>query len=310
MLDESHSAIIVVTLPNGSTYYFSSSLTDTSSATGYAINQNKLATYKVAERIGIPVAAYQMYNSDHPERARDFLAAQKELGHELVVKPIDRDQGNGVVVGITSERALDNAIKHALLFSNRIVLQQRFDGDDCRLAVIDGVCVAAVRRSPPSIIGDGIHTVEELLSFANADPRRGSGSKSILRPIAIADVRRFIGGKGLASVPRPGGRVILLGTANVSKGGEAEDITDQIHESYGTASSRIAKELGLDVCGVDLLCRDITGPMSAENTALIEINCAIGLRLHHAPTKGKARDVAAAIVDSFARKHRVKGSDF
>ncbi len=303
MLDETASSVIVVTLPKGKTHYFLSCLPDTASAVGYAINQDKLATYKIAERLRIPVADYQMYDAANPASAREFLAAQKLLGHELVVKPTNRDHGNGVVVGVDTEASLTDAIAHALSFSNRVILQRRFIGDDCRLAIVDGACVAVVRRTPPCVIGDGHRTVQELLVEKNSDPRRGTDADATLRPIDKADVVRFIGTNTFRTVPAAGESITLLGTANLSKGGESEDITDSIHVSYAQAAARIASEVGLTVCGVDLLCKDIMQPLSADNAVLIEINGAIGLRLHHRPTKGQPRNVAGAIVDAFARKH-------
>lgn len=301
MVADGVSPIMAITLPDSRVEYVYSCMTSTTSAAGYTINQNKLVTYRIAEQHGIPVCPYHLHDPAIPDASEVFWRNQIKSGHDVVVKPTNADHGNGIAVGVPTEAALHRAIEHAGKYSKHIIIQQRHRGDDCRVTVVDGVCVAAVRRTPPAVIGNGMHTIRELIAKLNADPRRRKDTQAPLRPIAIDDARRYLGESQLEAVPANGQRTAVLGTANVSKGGESEDITDELHETYKAAAIQLAKVLGLGVCGIDFLIADISRPLSAGRGVLIEINCAIGLRLHHLPTKGKPRDVAGAILDALAR---------
>lgn len=309
MLDETFTPIIALTAPDGSEHYFYSCVSATSSAPAYIVSTNKLATYKIAERLHTPVAQYVMYDVANPDQAEAFLASQQAQGYDVVVKPIDKDHGKGITVGIADVASLREAIAYAEKYSRRIIVQRQHQGDDCRVTVVDGVCVAAVRRTPPKVIGDGQRTLEQLIAALNADPKRSKEAQAQLRPIDLDDVRRFVGSDALTAIPTAGEEVALLGTANLSKGGETEDITDSIHSSYKEAAVRIAEAAGLGVCGADFLTPDCTQPLTSETGILMEINAAIGLRLHHMPTKGEPRNVAAAIFDAFVKYNNLEYSE-
>lgn len=299
---------IVVTLPDGSRHYVYGTVIDASSATGLLVNRHKLATYLIAEQLDIPVARYAMYDPAWLEDVEAFARQEFEAGRQLVMKPINTDHGQGVSVGISSLEALHEAYAHALQYSNKIIVQRRHYGDDCRVTVVDGRFVAAARRVPASVTGDGVRSVAQLIEDEN-DRRSRIEGRTILRRIHPDVAERFLGPDGFNAVPEAGERLFVSGAANFGRGGEVEDITDDLHQSYKDAAIRLSDSLGLKVCGADFLCRDITLPMDPETAILLEINCAIGLRLHHYPNRGKPRNVAGAVLDALERSTAATGTE-
>lgn len=303
LLDDRFAPFIAVTGPDGKTHYLFSDVTSTSSASGFAVNQNKLATYLIAHKVGIPIAEYVMDDPGRQDEVEAFCASEFAAGHELVVKPIDCDHATGVGIGLRDMGSVCQAVAHARQFSNRVIIQRRYRGNDFRVTVVDGRFVAAAWRKQPTVAGDGTKTVAELVDAENV--HRTFDKADITRPLHInlADVKRFLGQAGLDAVPAAGEEVTVLGTANLSKGGEVVDITDEVHDSYKQAIVKLAEVLELGICGADFLAEDFTRPMQPGKCILLEINCAIGLRTHHFPMQGKPRDVAGAVFDAFAKKN-------
>src|SRR5205814_334450 len=175
-----------------------------------------------------------------------------------------------------------------------------YQGHDYRVLVAGGRVVAAAERVPARVVGDGRHTVAQLIDIANTDPRRGDGHENQLTKIVIDAAlltclaRR---GSGLEVVPAAGETVLLRETANLSTGGTARDVTDEIHPAVAAACRRAARAVGLDVCGVDLILPDVAAPLPESGGGVIEVNAAPGIRMHRFPGEGKPRDAGAAIVD-------------
>lgn len=305
-IDEAHSSIIAIMPGNGKTYYIKSCLTGTTSAVGSEIAEDKLATYKIAENLGLPVADYVMYDPNSPEHNLDFLKRQLAAQYEIVIKPTDQNHGDGITIGINSEASLERAINHATKFSDKIIMQRRYRGADCRIIVVDDQVVAAAYRIAAFVTGDGEHTVAQLIEQKNNHPYRGDNHSSPLNKINIEDVERFIGKAAINSIPQKDEHVTLLGTANLSKGGEAVDITDDLHDSYKEAAIKLSQALEMGICGVDFLISNYNQPLTLDNTVLLEVNSVPGLRMHHFPSVGKPRNAAAAVVDSFARHYGIK----
>lgn len=303
LLDDKNAPFIAITGPDRKTHYLFSDVTNTSSAAGFAVNQNKLATYLIAQRCGVPVAEYVMDDPASPEVTTDFCARELGMGNELVVKPIDCDHATGVSVGLRNISDVQHAIEHARLFSGRIIVQRRYFGQDFRITVVDGHFVAAAWRKPPTVVGDGCSTVAELVEAENE--HRTNDKTDISKPLHInlKDVERYLGNVGLDAVLESGQELTVLGTANLGRGGEVVDVTDEVHDSYKQAVEKLSDKLELGICGADFLAEDFTQPMRPGKCILLEINCAIGLRTHHCPTKGKSRNVAGAVLDAFARKN-------
>ncbi|HEX7000707.1 MAG TPA: cyanophycin synthetase [Trueperaceae bacterium] len=224
------------------------------------------------------------------------LEALLELGGPVVVKPLDGNQGKGITVGVDQPVRLLGAYQLARRYSPRVIVERQLPGRDYRVLVVGGKVVSASERRPCQVVGDGNSTVERLIEKVNSDPLRGEGHERPLTRITVDDelVERLGEvGMSLDYVPAAGQTVVLKRHANLSVGGTAIDVTDDIHPETRRACERAAQIVGLDVCGVDLVTSDIGLPMDG---GIVEVNAAPGLRMHVSPSEGKARDVGDAIV--------------
>src|SRR5690606_35768078 len=256
---------------------------------------NKQLTRVFLEQAGIPVPKGVVVYS-----AETALREAARLAGPVVIKPADANQGKGISTNLTDPTAITQAFAQARQFSSRVIVEQFIEGSDYRLLIVDGKMVAAAHREPPYVIGDGVSTITMLISALNEDPNRGEGhAKALTRITADAhtEVRLKEMGMSLESIPLAGQRVVLRGNANLSTGGSANDVTAQVHPHIARTCERAAKQIGLDVAGVDLICRDITLPLTQQG-AIVEVNAAPGLRMHGMPTHGTPRAVGRAIVES------------
>ena len=181
------------------------------------------------------------------------------------------------------------------------MLFRSLPGSDYRLLVVGDRLVAAARRDPPLVVGDGQSTVRQLVEQVNADPRRGDGHATSLTKIRFDDIaiaRLKEQGLHAESVPPKGARVVLRNNANLSTGGTATDVTDDVHPEVAARAVMAAQMVGLDVCGVDVVCESVLKPLEEQNGGIVEVNAAPGLRMHLQPSFGKGRDVGGAIIDS------------
>ncbi|WCM25879.1 cyanophycin synthetase [Sphingomonas sp. QA11] len=230
------------------------------------------------------------------------------LARPLVVKPLDANHGRGVTLNIITDAELADAFTVARAHSPRVIVEEQLSGDDHRFLVVGGKVIAAARRMPASVTGDGTSDISMLVARENQDPRRGVGHDNVLTRLVIDPaVERVLAAQGFdaQSVPAPGEVARLRETANLSTGGTAEDCTDQVHPDTIAVAEQAAAIVGLDVAGIDLLSPDISRPLSETGGGIIEVNAAPGLRMHLSPSSGQARDVAGPIVDLlFPRSHR------
>ena len=301
-LDDTFLSTVAITPKDGRVYYFESIQPPLTSAAAMKIADNKLATYLIAQKLGIPVAEFTMYNPAAQNRTYDFLEAHRKNGHQIVVKPIDTNHGDGITVGVKNREELEDALVFAKKHSSQILLQRRYYGYDYRVIVVDGKVVAAAKRTPAHVVGDGEHTVSQLITIENQRPERGKGHDSALSVIDTLGAQRFLGRAAFERVPQKGEDVSVLGMANLSRGGDATDVTDDIHESFKNAAVKIASSLDMLVCGVDFLVQDHKSLFDASNGILLEINATPGVRMHHYPSYGKKRDVVKTILDAFEAK--------
>src|SRR5690606_32991302 len=198
------------------------------------------------------------------------------------------------------------AFKAAKEVSHKIIVEKYITGEDYRLLVINNVLVAASKRTPAHVIGDGLSTIKELVEKENSDPRRGYGHENVLTQITINDLTRTILtaiGYTEDSVPLEGEMVILKDTANLSTGGTAEDVTDIVHPANVSMAERISKIIDLDICGIDIMTTDISKPLEETGGAVLEVNAGPGFRMHLAPTIGLPRNVASPVVDKLFPQH-------
>jgi cyanophycin synthetase len=267
---------------------------DSTGAIAETIAQDKELTKRLLDAAGVPVPLGRAVAD--PD---DAWAAALEIGLPVVLKPKDGNQGKGVTVNITSREQLDAAYTAAIEFRDDILVERYLPGNDFRLLVVGNKLVAAARRDPPQVIGDGVHTVRELVDTVNLDPRRGNGHSTSLTKIRFDEIALgSLAKQGLVaeSVPSKGQRVILRNNANLSTGGAATDVTDDVHPEVAARAIAAAQMIGLDICGVDLVCDSVLHPIEELGGGIVEVNAAPGLRMHLSPSFGKGRAVGEAIV--------------
>jgi cyanophycin synthetase len=266
---------------------------DTTSAVAESIAQDKDLTKTLLLAAGVPVPIGRPVSD-----ADDAWAAAQQIGLPVVVKPQDGNQGKGVTVNVVTREQLDAAFKAADAIGS-VMVEKYLHGADYRLLVVGKKLVAAARRDPPLVIGDGQATVRALVARVNADPKRGDGHATPLTKIRIDDIAvASLHAQGLApdSVPLKGQRVLLRNNANLSTGGSATDVTDDVHRDVAARAVAAAQMVGLHICGVDVVCESVLRPLEEQSGGIVEVNAAPGLRMHLAPSYGKARPVGEAII--------------
>ncbi|OZI19653.1 cyanophycin synthetase [Bordetella genomosp. 9] len=270
--------------------------TDRTNAISESIAQDKDLTKMLLAAAGVPVPLGRTASS-----ADDAWAAAQELGGPVVVKPRDGSQGRGVAVNIETRERITAAYAAAAEISRDVIVERYIPGHDFRLLVVGDTLVAAARRDPPQVSGDGVHTVRELIDQVNLDPLRGDGHATSLTKIRIDDIAVATlakQGYTVDSVPPTGARVVLRNNANLSTGGSATDVTDEVHPELAARAVTAARMIGLDLCGVDVVAETMHLPMEEQRGAIVEINAAPGLRMHLTPSFGKGRAVGEAIISN------------
>lgn len=266
-------------------------VSDKTSLVGADIASDKSLTNRLLRGGGIRVP-----NHIVAQTLADALAAWRKLQKCVVVKPLCGHQGKGVTVGVRSVRELDRALRAAQVFGKSVMLEEQVRGREYRLLVVSGKTVACAERIPAYVRGDGIRTVRELVDEVNRDTRRGEGHDRELTKITIdaqvIDALMKVG-YTMSSVPRCGEVVYLRRSANLSTGGTSVDVTDIVHPATKRMAEDAAKIIGLDIAGIDMIADDI----AAEGATVIEVNAAPGIRMHHHPSAGRARDAAGAMLD-------------
>ncbi|MBP9880254.1 MAG: cyanophycin synthetase, partial [Chitinophagales bacterium] len=224
----------------------------------------------------------------------------RRIGYPIVIKPIDGNHGRGSTMNIKNWDEAVAALKKAKEISRWSIVERYVEGYDFRLLVINYKFVSAALRKPAAVMGDGKHTVKELIDQVNSDPRRGYGHENVLTSIKLDDhTLRLLEKLGMDenSVPKAGEEIFLKSTANLSTGGTATDVTDYIHPYNIFTAERIARVIGLDICGIDIMSKDLSVPMTENGGVVLEVNAAPGFRMHLAPSEGIGRNVAEPVVD-------------
>ncbi len=270
--------------------------TDKTSAVAESIVQDKELTKRLLDAIGVPVPKGRPVTT-----ADDAWEAAQEIGGAVVVKPQNGNQGRGVAVNLTTKEQVLAAFASAKEEGDEIIVEQFAPGSDYRLLVIGNKLIAAARREPPQVTGDGRRTIRELVAEVNLDPRRGEDHATPLSKIPIDEIAcGVLADQGLSpeSIPAAGQRVLLRRNANLSTGGTAADVTDLVHPEVSARVIDAVRMVGLDIAGVDVVASDISRPLEKQSGVIVEINAAPGLRMHLEPSSGKGRPVGEAIVAS------------
>jgi cyanophycin synthetase len=256
---------------------------------------NKEETKMLLEAAEIPVPKGTVIRTEDGLRE-----AIEKFGYPLVIKPIDGNHGKGNTTNITSWDQALRAFEAAQGFSRSVIIERYILGVDFRCLVIDYKFICAALRTPASVIGDGLHNIQWLVDETNKDPRRGYGHEKVLTQITIDQfTQKMLDEKGytMDSVPPKGELVLLKPTANLSTGGTSTDVTDEVHPANIFMCERIARIIGLDICGIDIMTPDLRTPVSENGGAILEVNAAPGFRMHIEPAVGIARNVAEPVVD-------------
>ena len=258
------------------------------------IAQDKALTKTLLRQAAIPVPQGIIVTT-----AEEAVAALTTLGAPVVVKPLNGHQGKGVSLYLNTSSEVEFAFTAAQVYSTRILVEEQFTGSDYRVVVVNNTVVAASQRLPAHVIGDGTHTIATLITQENANSQRGEGhvyplSRILIDPVLMACLQRQ--GLHLESIPEKAQMVWLRDCANLSTGGTAIDVTDQLHPDTRWLCERAARAIGLDICGIDLVVPDIAAPVP-PHSGVIEVNAAPGLRMHHFPSVGQPRDVGDAIIE-------------
>jgi cyanophycin synthetase len=270
--------------------------TDRTGAVAEAIAQDKQLTRTLLRAVGVPVPEGRPVTS-----AEDAWEAACEVGPPVVVKPRDGNHGRGVAIGVTTREQVMNAYDEALKEGEGVLVERYAVGADHRLLVVGNRVVAAVRREPPQVVGNGRSTISELVDQLNRDPRRSGDLSAGLRTITFDPVAlSVLAEQGYApeSIPPAGSRVLIQRKVNIFTGGTATDVTDEVHREVAARAVEAARAVGLDVAGIDLMANDIGQPLEEQGGAVVEVNAGPGLQMHLEPTSGNPRPVGEAIVAS------------
>jgi cyanophycin synthetase len=269
--------------------------TDSTSAIAESIAQDKELTRSLLRSIGIPTPEGRAVES-----AEDAWEAAEDIGLPVVVKPQYGNHGRGVATNLQSQEQVIAAYNAAREEGRAIVVERHAPGDDYRMLVVGGKLVAAARREPAHVIGDGQSTVQKLIDKVNEDPRRSDGhstSLSLIKIDAVALGVLMAQGMTPDTIPPVGKKVLIRRNANLSTGGTAADVTDEVHPDVARHAIEAARVVGLDIAGVDIVAQDISQPLQGQRGVIVEVNAGPGLRMHIEPSSGKPRPVGESIID-------------
>ena len=267
----------------------------TTSSIGVDIAGDKEETKNLLSAAQIPVPKGRLIYSD--ETAQDAIEV---VGFPFVLKPLNGNHGKGATTDIKTLKQAEKALEVAREFGRNVICEQFITGFDFRLLVINYKFVCAALRTPAAVIGDGEHSIQWLVDETNKDPRRGYGHEKVLTQIKIDHFTiNMLENKGytLETVPKNGELVLLKPTANLSTGGTSTDVTDEVHPVNIFMAERIAKIIGLDICGIDIIAPDLKKPLLENGGVVLEVNAAPGFRMHIEPSEGIGRNVAEPVVD-------------
>ncbi|WP_350282622.1 cyanophycin synthetase [Nitrosomonas sp.] len=265
------------------------------SSVAESVVQDKDLTKMLLHAAGIPVPAGRPVVS-----ADDAWSAACEIGMPVVIKPRDGSQGKGVTVNLTDRNQIKAAYHVASERSSNVLVERYISGHDYRLLVVGRKLIAAARRDPPQVVGDGVHSIAQLVEQVNSSPLRSEGHANLLTRIHLDEISlAYLATQGFnpASIPDKGKLVTLRNNANLSTGGTATDVTDEIHPDIAECAVMTARMTGIDICGIDVICSSLSRPLREQGGAVIEVNAAPGLRMHLQPSYGKPRAVGEAIID-------------
>jgi cyanophycin synthetase len=274
---------------------FQATITCKTSSIAVDIACNKEQTKKMLDAASIPVA-----NGGICVDEDDLDDVIQKIRYPIVIKPLDGNHGKGASINVKNREDAIDGLAYAKKYSHRVIVEKFITGHDFRVLIIDNKLVAAAKREPAHVKGDGKQTIQQLIEETNKDPRRGYGHENVLTQIDVdrdtTDLLEKLN-YTLETVPKKGEVVYLKSTANLSTGGTSIDVTDMMHPENIFLCERISRVIGLDICGVDIMAENLTQPLKENGGCILEVNAAPGFRMHLAPSEGLPRNVAAPVID-------------
>jgi cyanophycin synthetase len=274
---------------------FQATITCKTSNIAVDIACNKEETKRMLSNASIPVA-----DGDICVDEEDLKDTIKKIGYPIVIKPLDGNHGKGASINVKTWEDAVEGLAYAKKHSRRVIVEKFITGFDFRVLIIDNKLVAAAKRVPAHVVGDGKNSIQQLIDITNIDPRRGYGHENVLTEITIdRDSEDLLEKYGytVETIPKKEEIVFLKSTANLSTGGTSVDVTDMMHPENIFLCERIARVIGLDICGVDIMAENLTQPLKENGGCILEVNAAPGFRMHLAPSEGLPRNVAAPVID-------------
>ncbi|WP_395010672.1 hypothetical protein [Undibacterium sp.] len=247
------------------------SITELDSFLGARLSQNKLATAALLRMAGLPAPTHQLVNKES-----QLVSTANKIGFPVVVKPSDRERGEGVTVDVIDLKSLQQAYQLALDISpsKQVIVERQVQGVCHRIFVANGSVLYALKRLPMLVVGDGRQTVKVLVD-SEVDvqnilpPWRRSGIVPI-DDLALAELRRL--GLDVGNIPVKGERVSLRRIESTAWGGVDEDVSNTIHPENVSIAIRAAELFGLTVAGIDIITPDIAVPWYENGAIINEVN--------------------------------------
>ena len=272
-------------------------MTSKTGALAVDIASDKDLTTKLLASAGLPVPKQESVRT-----VDGAVAAARRIGFPVVVKPLDGNHGRGVCLDLQSDDEVRAAFTVAEEQSRRgyVIVESFVTGKDYRCLIVGGRMQAIAERVPAHVMGDGSHTLTELVDITNADPRRGVGHEKVLTKIKVDEAALELvreQGFTMADVPPAGTMVKFALTGNMSTGGISIDRTFDAHPDNIEIAEEAARMAGLEVAGIDFICPDIAAPVRESGGAICEVNAAPGFRMHTHPTVGEPQFIAKPVID-------------
>jgi cyanophycin synthetase len=272
---------------------------------GPAICSNKAITRAVLQDANLPVAkGFTILNTDTDAYIQEVFDA---LQKPLVAKPSNGTHGNGVKLNITNFEELRDWARHILQPSTKdfgpdstaVVVEEMGKGEEYRIIVTRDRVLAVMNRQPASVVGDGMKTIQQLIDEKNTDPMRNISELLYPHIKPDEDMMRILQKMRytLETIPKKDEKVVLREVSNIMAGGDAFDVTDDIHPSVADIAVKIALAIpGMTLLGVDFMTTDIHADQASTPHMIVEVNSAPEFDMHDIPMNGQKRDVAKTML--------------
>lgn len=255
--------------------------------------KNKAKAKEILDRAGVRVPQGIVVDANDNQMALDWF--QNLSTKKAVLKPINGSLGNGIVTGISNEDSLLMALKNTT--RDRVILEEHIEGEDHRFLVVGGEVRAVMRRDRAYVRGNGIDTVETLVRMKNEERAKVPFNQN--HPLVLDEAAlKLLAEQGLGknSVLTEGESARLRSVSNIGAGGDSVDVTDEVHSGFLRMAERAAGAIGnLDCCGVDFLIEEVSKAPESQDWSIMEINANADIPIHHWPSQGISRDVAADV---------------